>query len=493
MNDTSKLILQYKIDEHLRQFINASPCGILVVSAAGQIELVNTEAERLFGYPNEELLDQPIENLIPERFRKKHPHDRQVFFNRPEARQMGSGRDLAGLRADGTEFPVEIGLSPIEIAGQSFLLATVVDITQRKLSELALRESEMTLSVIFEQAAVGVAQIESRSGKFLRINKKYSDIIGYSYEEMLSLDFMKITHPDDLQEDLDNMQLLLDGKIHEFSMEKRLFRKGDSIVWVNLTVSPMWRIGEQPNNHVAVVKDITKRKHAEEETLQLLQQNRELTQRMFKIQEDERRYIARELHDEFGQQLAVIHLNAETIKILSKKQHLKIHESAQIIDEITIDVQKNIRGMLRQLRPTLLDETGLMDSLKELVNQWQIRFPTIDIKISIEGELNDFEENLNISIYRVIQESLTNVAKHAMAHNVSVQLIRQPGGIEAHQDCLLLIVEDNGKGLNGTIAEGAELPGLRERVIAVGGKFAVKSIKGKGVHIEARIPINVTL
>ncbi len=523
------------------------------------------------------------------------------------------------------------------------------EITERQRAEEALRESAMTLSAIFEQAAIGVALIESRNGKFARINKKYCDITGYSYEEMLSLDFMQITHPDDLQEDLDKMQLLLDGKINEFSIQKRYIKNDNSIVWVNLTVSPMWKTGEQADNHIAVVEDITERKqienalqnivegtaphigqnffrtlvnrlagaldvkyafvgelfddqkdviqtvavwsgesyaenfqykvagtpcemvvarelcgypkdiqkkfpddhllvemnaesyvgmplldsdgkvlgilvvldvkpienislieslipvfadraavelerkHAESKALQLLQQNRELTQRMFKIQEDERRYLGRELHDEFGQQLAAIHLNAETIKMLSKKQYLKIYEYAQVIDEIATDVHKKMRSILRQLRPALLDEMGLVDSLKELTNQWQVRFPTIKIKFSMEGELNDFDDNLNISIYRIIQESLTNVAKHAMADYVSVQLIRQPGERGA-QDSLLLIVKDNGKGLDETfVAEGIGLPSLRERVLAVGGKFAIKSIKEKGVHVEVWIPINVTL
>lgn len=533
----------------------------------------------------------------------------------------------------------------LEFIYDSARLASIA--IEHKQAEEALQKSEMTLSAIFEQAAVGVALIKSHSGKFLKINKKYSDIIGYSFEEILFLDFMKITHPDDLQEDLDNMQLLMDGKIHEFSMEKRLFKKDGSILWINLAVSPMWKTGEPPSNHIAVVEDITERKqaenalknlvestsvhigqdffrilvnrladalgvqyafigelfgeqkgviqtvaiwsgenyaenfqyklagtpcenvtvrelryysqdvqkrfpddlllvemnaesyigmplhdssdnllgilavlddkpiqnislvksiipifanraavelerkHTEEKTQKLLQQNRELTQRMFKIQEDERRYLARELHDEFGQQLAAIHLNAETIKMLSKIQHLKTYECAQVIDEIATDVHKNMRNMLRQLRPTLLDEMGLKDSLKELVNQWQVRFPMIDIEFSIEGELNDFEDNLNISIYRIIQESLTNVAKHAKAQNVSVQLIRQQEELEV-QDYLLLIVKDNGKGLDDAlVAEGTGLPSLRERVLALGGEFAIKSIKGKGVHIEAKLPINV--
>jgi PAS domain S-box-containing protein len=133
---------------------------------------------------------------------------------------------------------------------------------QRKRAEEALRESEERFRAIFEQAAVGVAQIITSTGQFLRINQRYCDIVGYTREEMIARTFHEITHPDDLPLDLDNMQRLIEGKLRNFSMEKRYFRKDGSIVWVDLTVSPLWKIGEQPNHHIAVVEDITERKKA---------------------------------------------------------------------------------------------------------------------------------------------------------------------------------------------------------------------------------------
>lgn len=136
--------------------------------------------------------------------------------------------------------------------------------TERRKTEESLKESEKRFRVLFEQAAVGVAQIISETGQFVRTNQKYCDIVGYSLEEMGNLTFQKITHPDDLQEDLNNMKLLIKGEIREFSMEKRYFHKNGSIVWVNLAVSPMWKAGEKPDYHIAVVEDITKRKKAEE-------------------------------------------------------------------------------------------------------------------------------------------------------------------------------------------------------------------------------------
>lgn len=287
------------------------------------------------------------------------------------------------------------------------------DITERKRAEEELRESEVTISAIFETAAVGVAMIESRSGTFLRINQRYSDIIGYKHEEMQSLNFMEITHPDDLQEDLDNMQLLLKGKIHEFSMEKRLLRKDGSLVWVNLAVSPMRKSGEQPEYHIAVIEDITERKQAEEKTLELLQQNRDLTQRLFQIQEQERRHLARELHDEFGQWITVINLHAQIMKGKCSHCEMDIRESIKIIKDISTQMNQGIRQMIHQLRPVVLDELGLKDSLQELVDQWQEHYPQTDCALGMEGSLDDFNDSVNVTIYRIVQESLTNVAKYA--------------------------------------------------------------------------------
>ncbi len=126
-------------------------------------------------------------------------------------------------------------------------------------SDQALQESEERFRALFERAAVGVAQIVSHTGEFVLINQRYCDIVGYTREEMTQRTFQQITHPDDLKEDLDNVQLLLAGAIREFSMDKRYFRKDGSIVWVNLTVSPMWEPGEEPDYHIAVVEDITRR------------------------------------------------------------------------------------------------------------------------------------------------------------------------------------------------------------------------------------------
>ena len=126
-----------------------------------------------------------------------------------------------------------------------------------------LAEHGKLFQAIFEQAAIGVALVSTSSGKFLKINKKYCDIVGYSEEEMLNIDFQSITYPEDRKSDFEIVELLKSGKIREFSKEKRYIHKNGDIVWVNGTVSPMWDHGKQPSYHIKVVQDITERKQTE--------------------------------------------------------------------------------------------------------------------------------------------------------------------------------------------------------------------------------------
>ncbi len=143
-------------------------------------------------------------------------------------------------------------------------VAVFENITPRKQAEETVLKNEAFFSAVFEQAGVGVAQVDSSEGKFVRVNRKCCDIVGYTHEEMEQLTFQKITHADDLEAFLANMESLLNGATREFSMEKRYLSKDGSTKWVNLTVSPMWKEDEAPDFHIAVIEDITARKQAEE-------------------------------------------------------------------------------------------------------------------------------------------------------------------------------------------------------------------------------------
>jgi PAS domain S-box-containing protein len=161
----------------LRAVVESSPSGMVMIDRAGTIVLVNREIERQFGYSRESLLGQPIERLVPSRLREDHPRVRTEFFAHPQTRVMGAGRDLYGQRKDGTEIPVEIGLNPISTDRGQFVLASVVDITERKRAEARFRAA-------VESSPNGMVMIE-RSGKILLVNREVERLFGYSREELL--------------------------------------------------------------------------------------------------------------------------------------------------------------------------------------------------------------------------------------------------------------------------------------------------------------------
>ena len=144
------------------------------------------------------------------------------------------------------------------------LVGVARDITDRKQAEEVFRKGERKFRAIYEQAPSGIAILNSLSGQFTQINQKYCDITGYSPEEMVNRTFQELTHPDDLQADLDQMQKLLGGEISHFQMEKRYIRKNGDIIWVNLTCVPLWLEPTDVRQHLAMVEDITYRKRAEQ-------------------------------------------------------------------------------------------------------------------------------------------------------------------------------------------------------------------------------------
>jgi signal transduction histidine kinase len=240
----------------------------------------------------------------------------------------------------------------------------------------------------------------------------------------------------------------------------------------------------------AVVVDITARREAEQRVDELLRQNRSLTRRMFNVQETERRDLARELHDELGQWLTAIQAEAEAIRSSTGVEcDPRLLISARAIGNSAGEIHHLIRQMLRRLRPSLLDTLGLTESLQELTAQWKEHHARIACDLEIVGDLQDVPESLGITTYRIVQEALTNVAKHSHAKHVSVHLQRESDKI-GEADCLQLTVSDDGKGLDPErMRSGLGLMGMRERVIAAGGEFNLQNKPQRGVRITMRLPI----
>lgn len=163
--DASAIQRLEKLEERFRRLVEFSPIAKIMIDKRGLIEMVNMQAERLFGYERSEMLGQPIEILLPQRFRAIHPQLRQSFFSETQSRPMGAGRDLFALRKDGSEFPVEIGLNPIETDEGPMVLSAIVDISDRKQKELhiraALQEKELLLGEIHHRVKNNLQVIDS--------------------------------------------------------------------------------------------------------------------------------------------------------------------------------------------------------------------------------------------------------------------------------------------------------------------------------------------
>ncbi len=213
----------------------------------------NEKAGKLVGRDPAQLIGRHVWTEFPE----NEEHRFQVAFERAMETQQSevleAYHDILGRWYLTYLYPGPDGLS-----------VYFHDVSERKKAELALRASESRYRALFEQAAVGVGEVDTKTGRFLALNQRYCSIAGYSEEEMKQLDFQSITHSTDLPLDLENMQRLINGEIRAFSMEKRYKRKDGNLVWVMLTVSPLWQPGEEPTTHMAVVEDINERKLAEE-------------------------------------------------------------------------------------------------------------------------------------------------------------------------------------------------------------------------------------
>jgi two-component system sensor histidine kinase UhpB len=212
-----------------------------------------------------------------------------------------------------------------------------------------------------------------------------------------------------------------------------------------------------------------------------LEENRMLSQRSMQVQEEERRNLARELHDELGQSINAIKVDAVNIRDHSQAQP-DIHTSAVAIIDVSNQVYDVVRSLMQRLRPVALDDLGLRSAVQYGVEQWQRRHAGVRCQFDAQGELDGLSEKVNITLYRLVQECLTNVAKHADAGHVSIAMKRD--GDRVRFDFV-----DDGRGFDPSGRKhGLGLIGLRERVESLGGKFELVSAPGSGVRIKAVIP-----
>lgn len=241
--------------------------------------------------------------------------------------------------------------------------------------------------------------------------------------------------------------------------------------------------------HREAAREITLRKSAESQLAAALADNRRLAQQYVQLQETERKALARELHDELGQYLNVIKLDAVGIRDDSRASQATTHRRASTIVEICNHVHGTLATLIRELRPTGLDELGLAAALEHCLETWRARLPDVSLRLEIAGDFGALPESLMVTLYRLVQEALTNVAKHAAASHVNVRLERA-GACGGDDDRIVASVSDDGVGAPAAPpTRGLGLIGMRERVLALQGTLVFSSTPGRGFELSARIPV----
>ncbi len=209
-----------------------------------------------------------------------------------------------------------------------------------------------------------------------------------------------------------------------------------------------------------------------------LAENRRLVQRLIEVQEEERRRLARELHDELGQMLNAIKLDVLALPDVAAAQRI-----ASNADRVYVAAG----DLVRSLRPPALDELGLSAALEACVDRWSRSHPALRVQLSMAGELDRLGETPSLALYRIVQEALTNCVRHADASHFYIDLTRDAGAGGG----VLLEMRDDGQGFDATTAgrTGSGLTGMRERVGLLGGQFDLLSAPGQGVTIRIEIPV----
>jgi two-component system, NarL family, sensor histidine kinase UhpB len=234
-------------------------------------------------------------------------------------------------------------------------------------------------------------------------------------------------------------------------------------------------------------RELARRRAAETQLEHALEDNRRLAQQYLQRQEAERKTLARELHDELGQYLNVIKLDAASMRDDPRVPGSPLEARAAAIVASCMHVQRVLAVLIRQLRPVGLDELGLAAALEHCIDTWRTRLQGVELRLSVDGDLGALPEPLALTVYRLVQEALTNVAKHAAASHVEVRIERSQG---PPPDQIYVEIRDDGRGRDLEQATtGLGLIGMRERVAALAGSLQLTSAPGEGLSLRARIPI----
>lgn len=356
----------------------------------------------------------------------------------------------------------------------------------------ALQSSEERFRAVFEKAMTGIG-ITDPHGRFLQVNPALCRFLGYSEAELLHLTIQDITAPADRAETVRQLRAARSGKKQFIDMEKRYRRKDQSLVWGHAVDIFVFDGESAPLYGVAMIQDIDASKaetlartEAEQKLRTANDELHLLTQKVVTAQEVERKQLARELHDEIGQALTAVNLNLQSLQLSIPDDTVatRLTDSLEIIEHAL----NQVRDLSLDLHPSILDDLGLVPAL-----QWYLDRQAERTGLAVQFRADSPESNLppevQTTCFRITQEAITNIVRHANAHQVRVELYQTAAKLE-------LVIRDDGAGFDvqaarRVAARGTSLGliGMQERVTLIGGRLALKSAPGAGTELRVRFPL----
>ncbi len=476
----------------LDSIVDSAMDAIVTVDDQQNIVLFNRAAEQMFRTARQEALGGPLERFIPERYRAAHRgHIEQFGRTGVTARRMGDVTTLWGLRADGEEFPLEASISQVAEGAQRYYTVILRDITLRRQAELeaerargALGEAQARLGAIVDSAMDAVITVDEQQHIVL-FNRAAEQVFKVARENVLGTPLERLIPP--------RFRGAHHGHIEGFGRTGVTNRRmGDvTTLWalrpesgeefpIEASIS---QVSEDGRRYFTVIlRDITLRKQYEDALKESQRELRELSARVLEAREEEKAHIARELHDELGQLLTALKMDLASLRDAPPGQRAeKMQEMGRLLDQ-TVTATRRISA---DLRPLMLDDLGLIDAANWLVEDFAKR-SGIACRMEISGsDVDNISKSVSTAVYRAIQESLTNVARHSGAKSAWVVFTAEDGWI-------FVEVEDDGRGIapeDLAKARSLGLKGMRERIAYLGGSLEIARAPRGGTRLRVRVPL----
>lgn len=457
----------------LASIVESSEDSIITINLDGIITSWNKSAETLYGYPSEEVVGKPLEMLLlPENIKK-------TLVNVDKIKKGETVEIFDTIRVHKDEHPLnlEIVLSPVRSAdGRVVGVSTIArDITGRKVVEEDLRESKERMRLLIESATDYAIFTINKNNIVNSWNIGAENIFGWKEDEIIGKSGEILFTAEDRARGVHLLEMECALKTGKAEDERWHARRDGSHFYASGLMQPL-RDGK---GFVKICRDQTEKLKAE-----TVLHDKEMLKQLVSTQEDERRRIARDIHDHFGQRMTALRLKLESVKAMCDDQ--EICDEIDELDAIAAQLDREIDFIAWELRPASLDDLGLRISLKHFLNEWSL-FTGIKADFHVSGLTRArLGYEIETNLYRIAQEALNNVHKHAKPTAVSVLL-------EKRKDTVSLIIEDDGAGFNpaakATRTKGLGLIGMSERAKICGGTLEIESKRGKGTTVYARVPV----